>query len=44
MFTQNTAAIALYRKCGYVEEGHHVKHSRRANGELWDSLVMGPPL
>ena len=44
VFTQNTAAIALYRKCGFVEEGHRVKHYRRANGELWDSLVMGLPL
>ena len=44
VFTQNTAAIALYRKWGFVEEGHRVKHYRRANGELWDSLVMGLPL
>ena len=44
VFTQNTAAIALYRKCGFVDEGHRVKHYRRANGELWDSLVMGLPL
>ena len=44
VFTQNTAAIALYRKCGFVEEGHRVKQYRRANGELWDSLVMGLPL
>ena len=44
VFAHNTAAIALYRKCGFVEEGHRVKHYRRANGELWDSLVMGLPL
>jgi RimJ/RimL family protein N-acetyltransferase len=44
VFAQNTAAIALYRKYGFVEEGHRVKHYRRANGELWDSLVMGLPL
>ena len=44
VFTQNTAAIALYRKCGFVDEGRRVKHYRRANGELWDSLVMGLPL
>jgi putative acetyltransferase len=44
VFTQNTPAIALYRKCGFVEEGHRVKQYRRANGELWDSLVMGLPL
>ena len=44
VFTQNKAAIALYRKYGFVAEGHRVKHYRRANGELWDSLVMGLPL
>jgi len=44
VFTHNTAAIALYRTWGFVEEGHRVKHYRRANGELWDSLVMGLPL
>jgi RimJ/RimL family protein N-acetyltransferase len=44
VFVHNTAAIALYRKCGFVEEGHRVRHYRRANGELWDSLVMGLPL
>ena len=41
VFTHNTAAIALYRKYDFVEEGHRVKHYRRASGELWDSLVMG---
>ena len=44
VFPQNAAAIALYRKCGFVEEGHRVKHYRRADGELWDSLIMGLPL
>jgi RimJ/RimL family protein N-acetyltransferase len=44
VFVHNTAAIALYRKCGFVEEGHRVRHYRRSNGELWDSLVMGLPL
>ena len=41
VFPHNTAAIALYRKFGFVEEGHRVKHYRRANGELWDALDMG---
>ena len=41
VFTHNEAAIALYRKFGFVEEGRRVKHFRRANGELWDSLEMG---
>jgi RimJ/RimL family protein N-acetyltransferase len=37
----NAAAIALYRKHGFVEEGRRVKQLRRASGELWDTLVMG---
>ena len=41
VFPHNTAAIALYRKFGFVEEGRRLQHYRRANGELWDSLVMG---
>jgi RimJ/RimL family protein N-acetyltransferase len=44
VFTHNTAAIALYRKYGFVEEGHRIKHYRRADGELWDSLIMGMPI
>jgi RimJ/RimL family protein N-acetyltransferase len=41
VFTHNEAAIALYRKLGFVEEGRRVKHFRRANGELWDAYEMG---
>jgi RimJ/RimL family protein N-acetyltransferase len=41
VFPHNVAAIALYRKFGFVEEGRHVKHLRRANGELWDLVDMG---
>jgi putative acetyltransferase len=41
VFAQNAAAIALYNKFGFVEEGRRVKHFRRANGELWDGLEMG---
>lgn len=41
VFVHNTAAIALYRKFGFVEEGRRVKHFRRANGELWDAFEMG---
>jgi RimJ/RimL family protein N-acetyltransferase len=44
VFAPNAPAIALYRKYGFVEEGHRVKQYRRASGELWDSLVMGLPL
>ncbi len=41
VFAHNAAAIALYRKYGFVEEGRRVKHYRRASGELWDALDMG---
>ena len=41
VFAHNTAAIALYRKIGFVEEGRRVKHFRRESGELWDSVEMG---
>jgi [ribosomal protein S18]-alanine N-acetyltransferase len=41
VFAHNTAAIALYRKCGFLEEGRRAQQYRRANGELWDSIVMG---
>ena len=44
VFPHNTAAIALYRKYGFVEEGRRVRQYRRTSGELWDSLVMGLPL
>lgn len=41
VFPHNEAAIALYLKFGFVQEGKRVKHYRRASGELWDSIVMG---
>jgi RimJ/RimL family protein N-acetyltransferase len=41
VFAHNGAAIGLYRKAGFVEEGRRVKHFRRENGELWDALEMG---
>jgi L-amino acid N-acyltransferase YncA len=41
VFAHNTAAIVLYRKFGFVEEGRRVKQYRRASGELWDSIMMG---
>ncbi len=41
VFPANAAAIGLYRKFGFVEEGRLVRHYRRANGELWDAIVMG---
>jgi ribosomal protein S18 acetylase RimI-like enzyme len=41
VFAHNTAAIALYRKWGFVEEGRRARQYRRTSGELWDSIVMG---
>jgi ribosomal protein S18 acetylase RimI-like enzyme len=41
VFAHNTAAIALYRRCGFVPEGRRVGQYRRASGELWDTIVMG---
>jgi ribosomal protein S18 acetylase RimI-like enzyme len=41
VFPHNAAGIALYRKCGFVEEGVRVRQYRRASGELWDSVAMG---
>jgi RimJ/RimL family protein N-acetyltransferase len=41
VFPHNRAAIALYRKFSFVEEGRRTKHIRRANGELWDLIEMG---
>jgi RimJ/RimL family protein N-acetyltransferase len=44
VFPHNDAALALYRKFGFVEEGRRTGHIRRANGELWDLVEMGLPL
>jgi len=41
VWPHNAAAIALYRKYGFVEEGRRVKQYRRANDELWDTVEMG---
>lgn len=41
VWPHNAAAIALYRKYGFVEEGRRVKQIRRQSGELWDVVEMG---
>jgi ribosomal protein S18 acetylase RimI-like enzyme len=41
VFPHNAAAVGLYRKFGFVEEGRRVKQYRRASGELWDAIDMG---
>ena len=41
VFPHNQAAIVLYRKFGFVEEGRLRRHVRRADGQLWDLIEMG---
>ena len=41
VFAQTAAAIALYHKCGFAEEGRRARQYRRASGELWDTIMMG---
>jgi RimJ/RimL family protein N-acetyltransferase len=41
VFPHNDAAIRLYRKFGFAEEGRREKQIRRANGEIWDLIEMG---
>jgi len=41
VFPHNAAAIALYRKFGFVEEGRRSRHIRRSDGALWDLVDMG---
>jgi RimJ/RimL family protein N-acetyltransferase len=44
VWPHNAAAIALYRRHGFVVEGYLHRHWRRRNGELWDAIVMGLPV
>jgi ribosomal protein S18 acetylase RimI-like enzyme len=44
VWPHNDPAIALYRKFGFAEEGRKRRHYRRANGEIWDSVLMGKQL
>ena len=41
VWPHNHAALGLYRKFGFVEEGVLRRHYPRRNGELWDAIVMG---
>ena len=41
LWPHNHAALALYRKFGFQQEGLLRRHYPRRNGELWDALVMG---
>ena len=41
VWPHNKAALALYRRFGFREEGRLRRHYRRRNGELWDAISMG---
>lgn len=41
VWPHNQAAVALYRKLGFHEEGVLRGHYPRRDGEVWDALVMG---
>ena len=40
VYTSNDAAVALYRKCGFDQEGL-IKSYRKVDGRYFDCLVMG---
>ena len=44
VWPHNSAALELYRRAGFVEEGRKHQHYRRRNGEVWDAVLMGRPL
>lgn len=41
VWPHNEAAIRLYRSSGFGVEGRRVRHYRRRDGALWDSVLMG---
>ena len=41
VWPHNQAALTLYRRFGFVEEGRLRRHYRRRGGELWDAVLMG---
>ncbi len=44
VWPHNSAAIALYQRAGFVEEGRRHRHYRRRDGEIWDAVIMGRQL
>jgi RimJ/RimL family protein N-acetyltransferase len=44
VWPHNSAAIALYRRAGFDEEGRRHRHSLRRNGEIWDAVIMSRQL
>jgi len=41
VWPHNEAALGLYRKFGFEQEGLLRRHYRRRKGELWDAVIMG---
>ena len=41
VWPHNEAALALYRKFGFAQEGYLRRHYRRRSGEVWDAIAMG---
>jgi putative acetyltransferase len=41
VWPHNEAALRLYLRHGFVEEGVLRRHYPRRNGELWDAVIMG---
>jgi RimJ/RimL family protein N-acetyltransferase len=41
VWPNNVAALSLYAKFGFVEEGRLRRHYPRRDGSLWDAVVMG---
>ena len=41
VWPHNKAALALYEKFGFEQEGYVKRHYKRRNGELWDCIIMG---
>lgn len=44
VFPDNTAAVALYARCGFTVEGFRRDHFRRRDGSLASALLMALPL
>ncbi|GAC1656356.1 MAG: hypothetical protein NVS9B12_08010 [Vulcanimicrobiaceae bacterium] len=40
VFVHNEAALALYRRFGFVQKAYHKEHLVRRNGERWDTIEM----
>lgn len=41
VWPHNKAAIRLYEKFGFEQEGYRRRHWKRKNGEIWDLVLMG---